>query len=197
MTEGTPPPGGVRQPSPPFFQAAAVFYFLLAMGGVLWIGLERKSISLGIFFQPVSALGDVALGLVSAAALLLLWEGGRRTIPAVSELDQRLRGILLGITTSEAIALALLSGFAEEFFFRGAVQGSLGWLWATILFAAIHAGPDRIVGLWSVYALVAGGLFAALTEWRGTILCATVAHVVINGVQLVRLSHAPPDVSST
>ena len=191
MTEDSAPHGaaGAR---PDWVGTGAVFYFLLALGGVVWIGLEQKSIPLELFVRPSSALADLGLGVATGAGLLLMWSLCRRLLPAAEQLDARLRGVLHGITTSEAITLAFLSGFAEEFFFRGAVQGSMGWVWATLVFAAIHMGPDRIVGLWSLYALVAGAIFALLTEWRDTILPATIAHILVNGVQLVRFSQSSP-----
>jgi membrane protease YdiL (CAAX protease family) len=86
------------------------------------------------------------------------------------------------------MALALLSGFAEETFFRGGMQGAWGWLPATLLFALAHPGPERGYGVWTVFVGVAGLGLAGLVEWRGNLLPAMVAHAVINGVNLSRLA---------
>lgn len=170
------------------FQTAAVFYFLLALGGVVWIGLERGSLSLELFFEPRQLAGDLALGVASALFLLALWHGARQVFGSVGDLERKIRSLLLGVTPAEALALALISGFTEEFFFRGAVQSSFGWLWATLIFAAMHTGRERGFGLWTGFALIAGGIFAGLTVWRGTLLPAIVGHTVVNGVQLLRLA---------
>lgn len=84
--------------------------------------------------------------------------------------------------------MALLSGFAEELLFRGAIQGSLGIWVATILFALLHSGPGGSFRLWPVFALVAGALFGALVLWRGNLLAAIVAHAVVNAINLGRLA---------
>lgn len=86
------------------------------------------------------------------------------------------------------MALALLSGFAEELFFRGAVQGSLG-LWAgTAIFALVHTGPHRSFRLWTAFAAAAGLLFGVLFAWRGSLLAPIAAHVAVNAVNLRELS---------
>jgi membrane protease YdiL (CAAX protease family) len=88
---------------------------------------------------------------------------------------------------SEVVALALLSGFAEELFFRGAVQGSWGWLPATVLFALLHTGPGPAFRLWTLFAAVAGLVLGALMIWRGNLLAPVVAHGLLNGINLGRL----------
>jgi len=171
-----------------------VFYFLLAVAAVVWIGLEQGTIPSHLFFEPEKLFGDLALGLGAGGLILIATWLGRRWLPSFARLEVRLREMLVGVTASEAVAIALVSGFAEELFFRGAVQGSLGWVWATVLFALMHTGPDRLIGLWTVFALLAGVLFAGLTLLRGTILSAVIAHAIVNAVNLRRLVTLPlPD----
>jgi membrane protease YdiL (CAAX protease family) len=51
-----------------------------------------------------------------------------------------------------------------------------------------------LIGLWTVFALLAGVLFAGLTLLRGTILSAVIAHAIVNAVNLRRLVTLPlPD----
>jgi len=59
------------------------------------------------------------------------------------------------------VALAVLSGFAEELFFRGAVQGAFGWLPATLAFAVLHSGPGKAFRLWILFAAIAGSFLQA------------------------------------
>jgi uncharacterized protein len=86
------------------------------------------------------------------------------------------------------VGLALLSGFAEELFFRGAVQGSLGLWLGTAIFALVHTGPHRSFRLWTAFAAVAGLLFGGLFAWRGSLLAPIAAHVLVNAVNLRELS---------
>ena len=85
---------------------------------------------------------------------------------------------------SEIFALALMSGCAEEIFFRGAMQLSWGPIWATLIFLLLHTGPGPVFRTWTVFAALAGGIFAALTYYRGNVLAAAVAHLLVNWINL-------------
>jgi membrane protease YdiL (CAAX protease family) len=87
----------------------------------------------------------------------------------------------------EVVGLALLSGFSEELFFRGAVQLSWGYLPATLLFAVLHTGRGREFRVWTGAALLSGLVLGGLVLWRGDLLAAMTAHAVVNAVGLERL----------
>jgi membrane protease YdiL (CAAX protease family) len=131
---------------------------------------------------------DLALGLAAAGLLLALWAAGRARLAQARELEEQLARLLGGLSRSEALALAVLSGFSEELFFRGAVQGAVGWLLASLLFALLHSGPGPSFRLWALFAGIAGALFGALMAWRGNLLAPVVAHAVVNAVNLVHLA---------
>lgn len=167
---------------------AWVFYLILAIGGAVWVGWREGAVRLGYFFNPETWWADAATGMVAAFMLLGLWEAGRRAFPAAKRLEERLAELLGPIEMSEIVGLALLSGFAEELFFRGAVQGSWGWLPATILFALLHTGPGPAFRLWTLFAALAGLVLAALMIWRQNLLAPVVAHGLLNGINLARLA---------
>lgn len=168
-------------------RAAWVFYLVLALGGVAWIGWREGMIPLALFVDPGSWWIDVGAGLAAGGLLIAAWRYGVRRLPAARHLEDHLSELLGPLSTDEVIAMAVLSGIAEELFFRGAVQGSWGWLWATLLFALLHTGPGRAFLLWSVFAAVAGALFGGLVVWRGTLLPAILAHFLVNAVNLHEL----------
>ncbi len=159
----------------------------LAVGGAVWIGLREGVIPLRLFFDLREWWLDLLLGAGAGLLLLGLWKGAERAFPLARELEDQLGEVLGPLGRSEVIALAMLSGFAEELFFRGAVQGTFGWLPATLLFALLHAGPGRAFRLWTLFALVAGLLFGGLMELRGNLLGPVVAHFLVNAVNLWRL----------
>lgn len=163
-------------------------YLFMALAGVLWIGVREGKISLSLFLDPAHWWLDFALGLGAGLLLLAVWWAAERLIPLASELEERLAGMLGPITPSEAVGLALLSGFAEELFFRGAVQGTFGWAGATILFGLLHSGPGRAFRLWTVFALLAGLVLGGLMAWRGNLLGPVLGHFVVNAVNLRRLA---------
>ena len=159
----------------------------LAVGGAVWIGLREGVIPLRLFVDLREWWLDLLLGVGAGLLLLGLWKGAERAFPLARELEDELGRVLGPLGRSEVIALAVLSGFAEELFFRGAVQGAFGWLPATILFALLHTGPGRAFRLWTLFALLAGLLFGGLMELRGNLLGPVVAHFLVNAVNLWRL----------
>ncbi|MEZ5333410.1 MAG: CPBP family glutamic-type intramembrane protease [Thermoanaerobaculia bacterium] len=170
------------------YRWAWIFYLVLALAGVVWIGAREGRIPLTLFVDPGGWWIDLGLGVGAGAALLGLWELARRVLPPARALERRLGDLVAGATASELAALALLSGFAEELFFRGAVQGQWGWLAATLLFALLHTGPGPAFRTWTLFAALAGALFGALMAWRGNLLAPVLAHLVVNGVNLPRLA---------
>ncbi|HEY0558077.1 MAG TPA: CPBP family intramembrane glutamic endopeptidase [Thermoanaerobaculia bacterium] len=163
-------------------------YLALALAGALWVGFRRGVIPLSLFVDPERWWLDLALGLGAGVLLLGAWWGAERTFPLAKELETRLGEALGIITPAEAVALALLSGFAEELFFRGALQGTVGWAAATVLFGLLHSGPGKAFRLWTLFAVVAGALLGGLMVWRGNLLGPVVGHVLVNGVNLRRLA---------
>ena len=173
------------------YRVAWLFYLGLALAGSLWIGLRRGPIPLRLFLDPARFWLDAAVGAAAGLALLACWQGLRRLLPAARGLEDRLGALLGGLPASQALALAALSGFAEELFFRGAVQGAVGWLAASLLFALLHSGPGPEFRLWTLFALCAGLLFGALMLWRGNLLAPVLAHFLVNAVNLRRLRQPP------
>jgi membrane protease YdiL (CAAX protease family) len=175
----------------PLYRLAWVFYLALAVGGALWIGARRGEIPLALFLDRRGLALDLAAGGAAGAALLGVWRVAHARSAAARALEGHLRGLLGPLETREALALAALSGFAEELFFRGAVQGAWGFLPAAILFAALHSGWSAVFRLWTLYAALAGLLFGGLMLWRGNLLAPAVAHVLVNAVNLRRLARLP------
>jgi membrane protease YdiL (CAAX protease family) len=168
-------------------------YLFLALAGILWIGIQRGMIPLALFVDIRRWWLDLGLGAGAGLLLLTLWWGAERAFPLARELEARLSSLLGPLTASEAIGLALLSGFAEELFFRGAVQGTLGWAAATILFGLLHSGPGRAFRLWTLFAVVAGAVLGGLMAWRGNLLGPVVGHFLVNAVNLRRLARRAGD----
>lgn len=172
------------------YRLAWIFYLVLALAAVVWLGLRHGEIPLSLFVRWPEVVLDLALGSGAGMALVALWVVARRTLEAARALEDELRRMLGPVEPIEILALALLSGFAEELFFRGAVQGAFGWAVATILFTALHSGPGRSFRLWTLFAGVAGLVFAGLVLWRQSLLAAMVAHVTVNAVNLRHLANA-------
>jgi hypothetical protein len=175
------------------YRLAWGLYLAMAVGGALWIGIRRGVIPLALFIDVHRWWLDLLLGAGAAVVLLGFWAGAERLVPLARELDRQLMAALGPLEPAEVIGLAVLSGFAEELFFRGAVQGAFGWLPATLAFAILHSGPGRAFRLWTVFAAVAGLLFAGLVVWRGNLLAPIVGHFLVNAIYLRRLASRAGD----
>lgn len=163
----------------------------MAVAAAVWIGLRQRSVPLSLFLDLETWWQDLALGIAGGLVLMGFWEVARRALPIARDLERQLEELLAGIEPQEAVGLAVLSGFAEELFFRGAVLGAFssgGWLWSSALFAVLHGGPGRNLRFWSLFAFAAGLLFAGLAVWRGNLLAPITAHTLINAVNLRRLA---------
>ena len=180
-----------RAAAPRIYNLAWFFYLLLAATAVVWIGMRRgATIDGALFFDPKRWWIDVGLGAGAGLFLIGLWEVVGRRFSAARRFEELLRGVLGPLDTSQAVGLALLSGFAEELFFRGAVQDAWGFWIASALFAALHTGRDRGLWVWTAFALIAGLLFGGLVLLAGNLLPAIVAHVLVNAINLRRLARA-------
>ncbi len=159
------------------------------------MGWREGAIRATLFVDPQSWWLDACVGLAVGGLLVGLWRVSRGRLASARELERQLAELLGPLGRHEIVALALLSGFAEELFFRGAVQGAWGWFPATVLFTLLHTGPGSAFRAWTVFAGVAGLALAGLMLWRGNLLAPILAHVVVNVVnldQLVRGSDPEP-----
>jgi membrane protease YdiL (CAAX protease family) len=132
-----------------------------------------------------SLLVGVGLGLGGAAALWLA-----RGLVAMQRLEAWQREMVRDWTVIDAVAVAVLSGIAEEALIRAVLQPWIGLLAAALLFALLHVVPDRRLWLWPVLALVIGLGFGKAFELYGY-PCVAAAHVAFNAAALVRLRPGP------
>ena len=184
-------PDSTRSPS--LYRLAWVFYLVLAIVGLLWTGSRRGHLGVELFVVPATFWIDLAGGAVAGVLLLALWQGLRQLLPAARRLETELGKLVANLTSAEAVALAILSAVGEELFFRSALQGAIGLVPAALVFALLHGGPGRSYRAWGLFALVAGLLFGLLVSWRdGAVGSAILAHALVNGVNLVRLSRPSP-----
>ncbi len=170
-----------------FYRLAWGFYMVLAVMGAIWIGLRDSGVSLALFVGP-SWWIDALVGVVAGVTLILGWELICRLVPGAATMNRELASLIGNLDVSTVVGLALLSGFAEELFFRGALQGSFGVVVATVCFALVHTGPGPAFRYWTLFALIGGSLMGGLMVWRGNLMAPIVCHVVVNGVNLGRMS---------
>lgn len=202
------------------FLAIYVVMLVAAAGLASWTGCPS------LFQLPPSAglLGGSVAAAVAFAAFVV---GGGRALEAVpwyrsmAEFLKRLltSDDMLGphLDAQRALVLAFYSSVGEEALFRGFVQpwliqqagalvepGSLaavvlGVVGASLVFGLLHFPVVKELVPWTVFAVVAGFAFGALAAWSGSLLAPVVAHLLINWLNLKRLSELrfdpPPSTS--
>jgi membrane protease YdiL (CAAX protease family) len=156
----------------------AVAWRRLGQGEPLWLATPEAE---------VRWLRDAALGLAAAGIVIAGSAWLTRRVAAGERLARALAATLGPLRPGQAWVLALASGVAEEAFFRGALQPVVGLWLATAIFALAHFVPRRELWIWSVFSGAAGLLLGGLYAATGNLLAPTVAHVVVNGVNLNRL----------
>ena len=118
---------------------------------------------------------------------------GLRQLPWFHELAAGLRAQLGDMRLSTALVVALASGVAEEWLFRGVLLQAWGPLLSTLAFAAAHPPTERRLVTWPLFALGIGALAAWMTLWSGGLIAAAAMHVAINALGLLwlRRTNAP------
>jgi membrane protease YdiL (CAAX protease family) len=178
-----------RRPDPRrFVRLALAFYGTLWVVAFAWRrGLQGAPLWLAEPGSQMHWLRDGALGVLAGGVVVLLSAELTRRTRVGDRLARALAEAVGPLGPRQAWLLALVSGLAEEAFFRGALQPVAGLWLASGIFAAAHFVPRRDLLPWSVFSLAAGLLLGGLYEATGNLLAPTVAHVAINGINLNRL----------
>ncbi len=185
-----PGPESLASGIPPdrLLRLAAIFYAVLFAAAFLW----RSVLGGGslLYAGPDAALEgvrlarDVGLGVGAGLLLVVASRVWTRTSVAGARLSASLRELLGPVSGPVALALAGMSGVAEEAFFRGALQPAVGWLAASLLFGLAHYVPRAGLKAWAPAAVLAGALLGGLYEWTGNLVAPALAHVVVNALNL-------------
>jgi len=167
---------------------AGLFYLFLAALGtgllLLW-GLEEEALRLARGERPLPL--QFALGAAVGLAMVALSFLSLRLFPLARELELKLALLIGPVGWGRALVLALLSGVAEEFFFRIVLLPKLGRFWSSLIFALMHTGRGRAFLLWTATAAVLGALFAVLVLAGWGLASVATAHFLINAINLTRM----------
>lgn len=131
--------------------------------------------------------GLKSLGIGIAASLILVSLSLLITLTyepfkkSMITLDQM---IISKIEKFDIIPVALLSGIAEELFFRGILQTSIGLYASNIIFALLHF-PGKEFWVYSLWTLFAGLFLGNIYDYTNNLFIVIVAHVMNNFLALV------------
>lgn len=180
--------------------AALISEGLLAVLGLLVVGALAIEVRWDI--SPRMAAYGVGLALAPLLLNYYLWRRTRDYPDSVYSRFSReiIDPLCRQISIPTAISVAILSGWCEEYFFRGALSGAithyLSPLWAcaisSVLFAAIHfiGNFKRFGGMMPLYTVM--GIYMWLVAYlSGSLFCAAVLHGSYNlaAILQVKLRH--------
>jgi hypothetical protein len=178
------PEGGA--PAPLSLRLVLAFYGGMGALALVWrLGVDgvlpwAEGPSHAVLPLPVRAGAGLATGAALVAASRVWTARGAAGRALAAELSR-----LLGpLSAGRALVLALVSGLAEEAFFRGALQPRVGFVAATLLFGAAHFVPTPSLRSWALFALAAGAAFGGLFLATGDLLAPVLAHALVNGLNL-------------
>jgi len=136
------------------------------------------------FERLVDVPSAIALGIAAGLLGVFVSQKLDLWVEGIRKLGDRFASILGGTSTSQAIQLAALSSVGEELLFRGCIQEEWGLWPATIIFAIVHTGPQRVFLWWTASALVFGLGLGLLYEQQGGLLAPILMHFVINALNI-------------
>lgn len=165
---------------------AFVVYGPLAIGALAWawLGGDRFAWTLDTPWWSAPYLERVALSLGLGLSLALLVVGVTPILVERTKWAQALHAelaeIISPLSSTQITWIALASGFAEELFFRGAMQPAWGLIITSVIFGAVHVGPKPVFLAWTMWAFVMGLALGLIFESTGVLWGPVLAHVWIN-----------------
>lgn len=186
ILDGTPPTSRPIRRVHPHAQVCygIILGVIMISIAVVWTGVIRAH-DLRDWFPTTDWYTDLLVGAFIGAAFgvtawkLLDW------VPALKYVEQIILASLVmdDMQYYHALLFGLLAGIPEEILFRGAMQPALGLLIPAVIFGAFHA----INLVYFLYATGAGILLGVLTNWRGGLWVAIMAHTMIDAVMFILL----------
>jgi len=164
-------------------------YGVLLVLALVWIFFQGR-LSWQLFFDSrvESIPRMILLTLAASSFMLVLSLYCSRNFVWAQQLEEEFAKILVPMKLWGITAIGLLSGVAEEIFFRGALQTAVGLIPASLAFGLAHFVPRHPFWNWSLYAAFAGFLLGCLFELTHHLLPVIVAHALTNFVLIVILN---------
>lgn len=160
--------------------AVAVIWGVLDGGRNLYVLPGRQGVAMGLVGGAVGLA--VGLGVVGLSRLTVVWFAWARA------LHREFHDLLRGLTTWQALVLAVVSAVGEEALFRGAALPTVGLWWSSVLFGAAHVPVRRGLWPWPLMAFAMGLVFGWMYLRFGTLWGPIVAHATINFLNLRHLA---------
>ncbi|MCE1246404.1 MAG: CPBP family glutamic-type intramembrane protease [Firmicutes bacterium] len=172
---------------------------LLAISFV-WIFLRRIPVFENIKFDKGSIILGILMGgvVLASSGLFYLIDKFAFNLKMREMIEKMIYPIFSKVSFPDIIMMAVMSGIAEEVFFRGILMKEFGIIAASLIFGALHTSSKDtwFMGFWSA---LAGVFFCILYIKTGNLLVPIIAHAVNNfvGVMYIRYIYTQPEKAET
>ncbi len=172
-----------------FVLSSSVFYVGMAGVGAM-VSLYRHHSLKTILSLPTEGLAlaqILGLGLLGAAVLLIANYLFEEHFPSYKIFRHVLMQMMGNATVPVALYLAFISALGEELLFRAAVQPVLGLVGTALLFGLLHLGPQGLVSIWTLWAIISGLMMGWLFESTGNLWPSLICHFLVNAFSMLML----------
>jgi hypothetical protein len=160
--------------------------------GLLWMLLRKIPVVEKIHVTPFALVLGAGAGVAVLASSFLfhLIDKFFFRLALTKLMEEKVYPIFQGATMPEILFIAAMSGFCEEFFFRGILFPEAGIVVSSLVFGLLHTSSPKtwFTGLWT--ALI-GAFFALTYALTGNLFVPMAAHALNNfaAVCYVRYFH--------
>jgi membrane protease YdiL (CAAX protease family) len=165
----------------------------LAAGVAVALGQDPIRTSSWVGLDGLASVGwSLVLGGLLAGATVLASRALSRRTAWARALHEALRPSVRDAGGVTIACMAISSGVGEELLFRGLLVPLVGVVASSVGFGLLHQmrGPSRWV--WAAWAGAMGLLFALVFVVTGSLVGAVLAHVAINGANLLYIRDVDP-----
>lgn len=170
------------------FGTVIVAYLGLAFISMVWDKLSQDYFFASWKFSNWPSLTGLLSIIVILFLYLLVSELTARLSAWGRQLQIMLKKLLTPISYFQILIIALLSGFIEEWFFRGVLLSHFGVVLSSVFFGLCHLILLRKIWIWSLWAFVFGLVFAELKVWSNSLVLVATLHFLINLGSLIILN---------
>ncbi len=172
-----------------FLRSSTLFYLIMGTVGGLVAHYQHK-----IFMAALTIPADwhlslrlLGIAVMGAAVLLIFNYIFEEQFPSFKAFRYILMQMVGAASIPASIYLAALSALGEELLFRGAIQPELGLIGTALLFGLLHLGPQGIVSIWTLWAVLSGLMFGWIFQQTGSLLPVILCHIIVNTISMLRL----------
>jgi membrane protease YdiL (CAAX protease family) len=129
----------------------------------------------------LAALIFVVVAIVAATLLTSLFAWG-------AEIERVFQQILTPLSYFQILVLSLVSGFLEEWFFRGILLSYFGLIISSVVFGLAHFLPARKIWRWSLWAFAAGLVLGWMQMKFQNLWLTAMTHSAVNFFLLMKIN---------